>query len=99
MPIPEVHCPACGSSLTVCPEGRQESELKPWLTNIVPFVSCDGCGMIYDGTDWHGRGYGQELSQRATAGAHRLLHPQVSKVVNELRRLANAIEKAERMQR
>ena len=94
-PIPVPRCPSCGSHLTLVPEGRQESETKPWLTNVVPFVSCDGCGMIYDGTDWHGTGIGQELTKRATAHARRMLHPRVSKLVNQLRGLANQIERAD----
>lgn len=97
-PIPEPRCPACGSHLTIVPDGRQESKSKPWLTNRVPFVSCDFCECIFDGTNWLGVGRGHELSHRAQSDerTRRLLKPRVSAIVNRLREKANQIEALER---
>lgn len=99
-PIPEPRCPACGSHLTIIADGRQESKLKPWLTNRVPFVSCDFCEAIYNGVNWLGVGDGstRELSKRAQSDerTRRLLKPRVSAIVNRLREKANQIEAMER---
>ena len=90
-PIPEPRCPACGSHLTIIPDGRVESKLRPWLTNRQPFIACDGCECIYTASGW--LGYGVEpFPFRETRRSKSILKPRVSKVVNALRQRANQLE-------